>query len=57
MMTPVEKLSHLLFAAACVRDVIDDDGAKSESELNALARIHLAITDLMRRIRAEHGIA
>ena len=57
MMSPVVKLHHLLFAAACLRDIIDDDGAKSIAELNALARIHLGITDLMQRLKAEHGIA
>lgn len=55
-MSPVEKLSNLLFAATCVREIIDDDGTQSQSELNALARIHLGITDLMERIKAEHGM-
>ena len=56
MMSPVEKLSNLLFAATCVREIIGDDGVKSDTDLNALARIHLGITDLMQRIKAEHGI-
>jgi hypothetical protein len=56
MMSPVVKLHHLLFAATCVRDIIDDDGTKSVVELNALARIHLGITDLMQRIKAGHGV-
>jgi hypothetical protein len=51
-MSPVEKLSNLLFAATCVREIIDDPGTQSQSELNALARIHLGITDLMQRIKA-----
>jgi hypothetical protein len=57
MMSPVEKLSSLLFAATCVREIIDDHGTKSVAELNALARIHPGITDLMQRIKAEHGHA
>ena len=56
MMTPIAKLAHLLFAASCIRDVIDDDGTQSAAELNALARIHLAITDEMQRIKQEHGL-
>ena len=55
MMTPVIKLHHLLFAATCVRDIVGDDDATSRAELNALARIHRGITDLMERIKAEAG--
>jgi hypothetical protein len=40
-MSPVEKLSNLLFAATCVREIVDDDGVRSVGELNVLARIHL----------------
>jgi hypothetical protein len=42
-----------LLPHAC--DVIDDV-AKPEGELNALARIHLAIADLMRQLETEDGI-
>jgi hypothetical protein len=57
MMTPVGKLSHLLFAAACVRDILDEDGTKGGRVQRAGARVHLGITDLMRRIKTGHGIA
>ena len=56
MMSPIAKRSNLLFDATCVRGVIDDPGTQDQTGLNALARIHLGITDLMRRIKAEHGI-
>ena len=56
MMSPVAKLSNLLFAATCVRGIIDDPGTQDQTDLNALARILLGITDLMWRIKAEHGI-
>jgi hypothetical protein len=39
-----------------VREIIDDAGTRCQGDLNALARIHLGITDLMQRIKAEHGI-
>jgi hypothetical protein len=51
-MSPVEKLSNPPFAATCIREIIDDDGTQSQSQLNALARIHLGITVLMQRIKA-----
>jgi hypothetical protein len=57
MMPSPVKLHHLLFAAACIRDIIDDDGATSAGALNVLARIHLGITDLMELIKTEHGHA
>jgi hypothetical protein len=44
-------------AAQCVRDIIDDEGTKTVPELNALARIHVGITDLMQAIKAEQGIS
>ena len=54
MMPPVVK-RHLLSAASCVRDIIGDDRTQAVAEINALARIHLGITDLMERIKAEHS--
>jgi hypothetical protein len=54
MMPPAEKLSNLLFAATCVREIIDGGGVQPETDLNALARIHPSITDFMQRIKAEH---
>ena len=39
MMSPVAKLSNLLFAAACARGIIDDPGTQDQTDLNALARI------------------
>jgi hypothetical protein len=56
MMPPVVKRHHLS-AASCVRDIIGDDRTQAVAEINALARIHLGITDLMARIRAEGGQA
>ena len=56
MMSLTAKVAHLLFAATCIRNGIDDDGTQSAPELNALARIHLAITDEMQRIKQEHGL-
>jgi hypothetical protein len=57
MMRPKTKLMHLLLAAQCVRDIIDDEGTKTIPKLNALARIHVGITDLMQAIKAEQGIS
>ena len=56
MMSPVAKLSNLLLAATCIREIVDTARTESQSELNALARIHLGITDLMQRIKAEQGL-
>jgi hypothetical protein len=55
-MSSIEKLPNLLFAATCVREIIDNDGVNSDAELNELAGIHLGITDLMQRIKAEYEI-
>ncbi len=54
MMLPVEKLSNLLFAASCVREIIDGDAVQSDTDLNALTPIHPGITGFMQRITAEH---
>lgn len=51
-MTPTEKLGSLLFAATCVREVID--ATDDQRELNQLPRIHLAIRDFMNHLR-NHG--
>jgi hypothetical protein len=51
MMSPVEKLFNLLLVSTCIREIIDDAGTESQSELNTLARIHLGITDLMQASR------
>jgi len=54
-MTDIEKLAALLFAATCVREVID--ATRDHSQLNQLARIHLGITDFMDALKNHGGLS
>jgi hypothetical protein len=49
----MRQLHSLLFAATYVREIIDDPKTTSAQDLNALARIHIGITDYMRRLEGE----
>jgi len=54
-MTTLDKLASLLFAATCVREVID--ATQDHGQLNQLARIHLGITDVMDALKKHAGLS
>jgi hypothetical protein len=56
-MPAVEKLHSLLFAATCVREVIDATDPEAIRDLNHLARVHLGITDFMDTLKKREGLS
>ena len=53
-MPTVKTLTALLFAATCIRHVID--ATDDPPQLNQLARLHLGITDAMDALKNREGL-
>jgi hypothetical protein len=54
-MNTIAKLTNLLFAATCIREIIDV--TEDPKDLNHLARLHLGITDFMETLKERESIS